>query len=448
MEAESYLVALVVGPRDPNRHSKLPYFRRLHGSVFPLLILPLCFVAAWSSAITYINHHAPHSIGIDSLLLTVLGFVVGLSLSFRSSTGYERFSEGRKFWAQLSLTSRNFARLIWLHVGEREGEQGVDDLLHKITALNLVSAFAVALKHQLRFEPYADYDDLKDLVGHLDTYAKHARSIHASEPEKKTPFWKVAGEYLGLNFAIDNPRKELKSAKAPLGNLPLEILNYLSIYVDKLISDGQLKTTGVQNQALACLSTYTEILTGTERIVTTPLPLAYNIAISQITWLYVLVLPFQLVNKLKWNTIPGTIVAAYIILGIAAIGREVENPFGNDVNDLPLDSYCEQLAGELDIITSSSPDSMREFMTSSENLVLYPLSSKNYEQWKERSTDDIRRAIRTKVVQGFASKAAALQAKKNKRKGEKKGAAGSPGGLTATFKSEQLVTTQEVRPPT
>lgn len=30
------------------------------------------------------------------MLLTVLGFVVALALSFRSSTAYERYSEGRK----------------------------------------------------------------------------------------------------------------------------------------------------------------------------------------------------------------------------------------------------------------------------------------------------------------------------------------------------------------
>jgi hypothetical protein len=31
------------------------------------------------------------SVGVSTLLLTVLGFVVGLSLSFRSSTAYERY---------------------------------------------------------------------------------------------------------------------------------------------------------------------------------------------------------------------------------------------------------------------------------------------------------------------------------------------------------------------
>lgn len=47
--------------------------------------------------------------------------------------------------------------------------------------------------------------------------------------------------------------------------------------------------------------------TGTERVLDTPLPIAYTIAISQIAWIYVLVLPFQLYTTLQWVTIPGSL---------------------------------------------------------------------------------------------------------------------------------------------
>ena len=82
-----------------------------------------------------------------------------------------------------------------------------------------------------------------------------------------------------------------------------------------------------------------DVLTGTERVLNTPLPIEHSIAIEQITWVYILLLPFQLYKPLGWVTISGTLFAAYIILGIALIGREIENPFGNDVNDLPLGSF-------------------------------------------------------------------------------------------------------------
>jgi putative membrane protein len=73
-----------------------------------------------------------NAVGIQPVLLTVLGFVVGLGLSFRSSTAYERYAEGRKYWTQLALASQNLARVIWIHGIEREGEQSKQDLLTKL----------------------------------------------------------------------------------------------------------------------------------------------------------------------------------------------------------------------------------------------------------------------------------------------------------------------------
>lgn len=40
---------------DPSKHSDMPYWLRMHGSVLPKMILPLLFVAAWSTAITVIS---------------------------------------------------------------------------------------------------------------------------------------------------------------------------------------------------------------------------------------------------------------------------------------------------------------------------------------------------------------------------------------------------------
>ena len=69
--------------------------------------------------------------------------------------------------------------------------------------------------------------------------------------------------------------------------------------------------------------------------------------------MYILLLPFQLYKLLGYITIPASVFAAYIILGIALIGREIENPFGTDVNDLPLDAFCLQIRKDVDIIMSS-----------------------------------------------------------------------------------------------
>lgn len=292
------------------------------------------------------------------------------------------------------------------------------------SSINLILGFAVALKHKLRFEPHIHYEDLNGLVGYLNTFAKAAYDEEHTKPQKITP-WKAAGNYLGIPFAESNPRKAIKRSKKPVGNLPLEILTYLSGYSETLIANGSLKLPIMQTQVreshsfpwthcmhLTCftvggLATMTEVLTGTERVLHTPLPAAYSIVISQVTWIYVLMLPFQLYSALNWVTIPGTMIASYIILGIAAIGGEIENPFGRDVNDLPLDSYCEELAMELDIIMSAPAPKPEAFMKQTDNMVLFPLSKSGTETWRKRNVEDIRAALKTKAIVSCRSRSRA-----------------------------------------
>ncbi|KAK7725625.1 hypothetical protein SLS57_003690 [Botryosphaeria dothidea] len=386
------------GPRAIEKHSKWPMFMRMHGSIFPELILPVICCGLWATLISCVSHYV-HPLGVDNILLTVLGFVVSLAISLRSTTAYERYSEGRRYWAQLMLVSQTLAREIWVSAEEREGEEGKEDVLGKLTGLNLIVAFANALKHKLRFEPYMHYEDLQGLIQHLDTYAKEAEDPDLFLPQSKST-WKTIGEYLGLPMAESNPRKQLKRAKKPLGNLPLEILNHLSRYIDTLTEGDEPKLKGYhQVQATQSIFQLNDVLAGTERVLNTPLPIAYTIAISQIAWIYVLMLPFQLWPTLKWITIPGTMAAAYIILGFEAIGREIENPFGNDVNDLPLDDYCNQLASEIDIIASTPAPKPAEFIKRQDNLVLFPFSPNGYSAWASRSVGQIRERLRSRPLQ-------------------------------------------------
>jgi len=388
------------GPIDVDKHSKWPIFMRLHGSILPKMILPLLFLGGWATMIQCISKFV-HPLVINSVLLTVTGFVVGLALSFRSTTAYERFTEGRKYWSQLLLMSRNMARLIWVHIPERHGneedpELGKKDLLAKLAALNLLNAFAVSLKHRLRFEPSVEYPDLAPLVSHLHTFAGNADQAPLRQGKVST--WKHTGQSLGLSFAESNPRKLIKKSKQNLGNTPLEVLTYLGAYLENTMQSQQLTIPAHQTQVMTYLIGLTDVLTGVERVVNTPLPIAYSISISQITWAYCLALPFQLIGTLNWIAIPGTILAGYIILGIAQIGRELENPFGQDVNDLPLDAYCRELATDIDCLTAHpAPLNNEEWMKEGSAKLMWPFSSMEYRAWENKSVEEIRESLRAKA---------------------------------------------------
>lgn len=270
--------------------------------------------------------------------------------------------------------------------------------------MNLLVAFAVALKHKLRFEPYTHYEDISSLVSHLNTFARDATrddSGNAQKALRRRGFFKSVGEYLGVSFAQSNPRKAVKRAARPLGNLPLEILSYLASYTDELSLSGRLPVVMHQTTAYNNIALMNDVLVGMERVLNTPLPIAYAIAIAQITWVYILLLPFQLLPTLDWKTIPATVAAAYIILGILFIGREIENPFGDDVNDLPLEAFCAQIAAELDIIASLPKPQSSEWMESTDNYVLWPLSNSGWPVWMSRSEDKIREAVAHKIEAAF-----------------------------------------------
>ena len=70
---------------------------------------------------------------------------------------------------------------------------------------------------------------------------------------------------------------------------------------------------------------------------------------------YCLLLPFQLVNDIGWWT--GAIVGliSFTLFGIEEIGVEIENPFGYDFNDLPLDAICGTMLRNIKDLIAFSP---------------------------------------------------------------------------------------------
>ncbi|KAG8741901.1 hypothetical protein FRC12_015519 [Ceratobasidium sp. 428] len=89
-------------------------------------------------------------------------------------------------------------------------------------------------------------------------------------------------------------------------------------------------------------------------------------------WLYLLFLPFQIYDSLKWVTIPATLFAAFLYLGFLEIGAEIENPFMYDENDLDIDSYCLSIAREIAEITAHNPAPPSEYIFSPFNQPFAP----------------------------------------------------------------------------
>ncbi|KAF9814774.1 hypothetical protein IEO21_04932 [Rhodonia placenta] len=160
---------------DPFSHTSGGFFVQLLNAIsatalircWPLLV----FFTAWATAISVISHSV-HNLGIQSTLLTVIGTVLGFVVSYRTTSSFERYNEGRKLWSQIVLASRTFSRTVWFHVpGELSLSRKQRVIIEKKTVINLVEAFAVSVKHYLRGEEGVYYVDLYHLVKYLPSYA-------------------------------------------------------------------------------------------------------------------------------------------------------------------------------------------------------------------------------------------------------------------------------------
>ncbi|KAK7052508.1 Bestrophin, RFP-TM, chloride channel-domain-containing protein [Favolaschia claudopus] len=171
--------AVVPDPLASRRRPGASFFNALLATALFRCWHILLFFTAWATMFTVLDHHRDRfKIRIASTLLTVVGTVLGFVVSYRTTSSFERYNEGRRYWSQIVLSSRTFARTVWFHVPDLPPSKELDaesifsrGLIEKKTVINLLEAFAVAVKHYLRGEDGIYYQDLYYLVKFLPAYA-------------------------------------------------------------------------------------------------------------------------------------------------------------------------------------------------------------------------------------------------------------------------------------
>ncbi|MBD1912534.1 MULTISPECIES: bestrophin family ion channel [unclassified Leptolyngbya] len=286
------------------------YALRWRGSVIPS-ILPRTLICGLFGLLIAVLYHYGLPVYVPVLVSIIPNVVLGLMLVFRTNTAYERYWEGRKLWGNLINNIRNLARNIWVVVQEQEAGDRAD----KEAALYTLAAFAVATKLHLRDEP--TNEELAELIT-LERYQK------------------------------------LQS----MNNPPLEVAFWISDFLQQKFHQGAINVYQL-NGMQELLNALVDNLGGCERILKTPIPMAYAIHLKQLLLLYCFTLPFQLVQDLGFWTGPMVILISFTLFGIEEIGIEIENPFGRDSNDLPLDTICKTIERNINDLMSLEPSTAR-----------------------------------------------------------------------------------------
>jgi putative membrane protein len=278
-----------------------------------VLLRRILLVGIYGAVITVIDiHWFDFRFHIDNTFFSLLGIMLSLLLVFRTNSSYDRFWEGRKQWGTLVNDSRNLAVMM-------DALIPTDDQANRRYFALTLSNFAHALKGHLRM-------------------GVQPEDFHETED--------------------GTPATILRSQHVPSRIAALLLRRIKEMHRLRLITDADLINLAPRHQSLL------DVTGACERIRKTPIPFSYSFFIKLFISIYLLVFPFVVTETYQYLTIPALMLAAYALMGVEMIASEIEEPFGLDCNDLPLNQIAktisrnvhEILAVDLQTDTKAAPE--------------------------------------------------------------------------------------------
>lgn len=267
-------------------------------SVTPRIFLSLLILTCYCLLIVALDQYwrpLPH-LAVTPFEYT--GVVLGLVLVFRTNAGHERWWEARKLWGGIVNQSRNIV-VEALSYGNTLNVGSQQHLWFK-DMVKWTIAFSFATKESLRNGK--NFDELSDLL--------NEQELDALKSAVHMPLF-VAGKIADL----------LQQARH-------------SHQIDSFVFMGMEGQRGLLIDHIgAC-----------ERILKTPMPLVYAIKVRRFILIFLLLLPFSLIENLWFSAIFVFFLVAYPLLSLDRIGIELQNPFATkNLSHLPLGTICDSI---------------------------------------------------------------------------------------------------------
>ncbi|MGV6861630.1 MAG: bestrophin family protein [Putridiphycobacter sp.] len=269
---------------------------------FIIIWKELIYIGLFTVLLTYLESTFASKESIALLanlkdVFALVGFVLSLLLVFRTNTAYDRWWEGRKKWGELVNNSRNLAIKIGAMTTNKDDEAFFS---------RMIPNYAFAMKEHLREGVKLEELELSD-----------SEKKEISQVEHKTSY----------------------------------IAKQMYTRLEKMKSDQDL--TDVEFLALDTnLKTFSDITGACERIKNTPIPYSYSSFLKKFIFIFVSTLPLSFITVFGYYSALVAIFVFYVLVSMEILAEEIEDPFGNDENDLPTDSLSEKIKANVKEILS------------------------------------------------------------------------------------------------
>ena len=277
---------------DYNPRNWLTLIFALHKSdTLRMLWKELIYMGIFTLLIAFLKiHFFPKVDYLDKLIAvySLIGFVISLLLVFRTNTAYDRWWEGRRKWGELVNDTRNFSVKLNAMLAKVEDKAEFARLIH---------LFVFSMKEHLR----------------------------KGVPVEELPFTPEE-KYL------------LNSSK----HIPTSIVGWIYTKIH-----AHLKTGELYKEDLIVLDKnlngFLEACGACERIKNTPIPFSYSLFIKKFIFIYVLTLPLAFVSVFGYLSALIATFVFYVLVSMEVLAEEIEDPFGDDDNDLPTDELSQKM---------------------------------------------------------------------------------------------------------
>ncbi len=241
--------------------------------------------------------------GIPFLPISTVGIGVAFYLGFKNNGSYDRLWEARTIWGSIINNSRSFCNqgvnfLPDFH--QREGQEIV------FRHLAFVNALRLHLRRQTDWEQLGEF-------------------LSTAEFEQVVCAQNVPNKIIQLqHHHLERLQREER----------IELFRYLEMH--------------------QTLKEFTSDQGRCERIKNTPFPRQYAYISTLFTWIFILLLPFGLLSEftkldegLVWATVPFSVLISWVVITMDLVGHYSENPFENQINDVPMTALCRTI--EIDL---------------------------------------------------------------------------------------------------
>jgi putative membrane protein len=231
---------------------------------------------------------------IPALPLGVVGGAIGIFVSFRTNSGYDRWWEARKLWGQLVNLSRHFSSQVHGYLANEPAAVREELVRRHI-------AYVHTLRCLLREQKPLDDQDVRAFLSGSDL--------------------------------------ELVTGQS---NMTHALLHRQHLALTALADDGRLDARRLQSLD-ETMRGLLDVQGGCERIQKTPFPRGYGFIAQRLIVCFGVLLPLGLVESLGWLAVPLSLLVNLAFALINEVGRVLETPFTMFWPALPLSALSKTI---------------------------------------------------------------------------------------------------------